>query len=214
MFQHIGREMGIRGIFASYEDAEAFMMEYERKYMRFSPKNTAIAEATISVVLGLFPSCLHGAIKQVLYTLSGPTLRMAMVRSKCRLIRLGYFIWVNPTFLNLFINCCHWIFLQNFPTPSATVEALVHGALTVSKYVVKLLLPPRTRFNSKRRTNTNFRVCPFGSSVGYASEQCTVMVGAPYFNPYSAPAYPVGYSVEDLGPTKFAGQLGRLHSEM
>lgn len=82
MFQHIGSEMGIRDIFDSYEEAEKYMLEYEDKFMRFSPKNVILAESSVAVALKLFPSCLHGCIKHVLHTLAGPALRSAMVRTR------------------------------------------------------------------------------------------------------------------------------------
>lgn len=79
MFQHIGREMGLRSIHSSYEEAEAYMQQHELRHMHYSPKNAAVAQESIAVVMGLFPQCLHGALRLVLHTLAGPTLRTAMV---------------------------------------------------------------------------------------------------------------------------------------
>lgn len=79
MFQHIGQEMGISGIFDSYEGAEQYMLNYEDQHMHFSPKNATVAEASVAVALKLLPQCVHGMIRQVLYTLCGPKLRTAMV---------------------------------------------------------------------------------------------------------------------------------------
>jgi hypothetical protein len=79
MFQHLGREMGIANIYTSYEEAEEYLREYEKKHMRFSPHNSAVAEVSVGVDLKLFPQCCHGCIRQVLYTLASPDLRAAMV---------------------------------------------------------------------------------------------------------------------------------------
>lgn len=148
---------------------------------------------------------------------------------------------------------------QGFPTPGRWAEATVHAALSAAKCFTRLLLPPRTRFNHKRRTNLHALLprkgahggCPFSTSssavladpdihVAVTEHQCEVdtiatfcesssvspdcalplcvasssaVVGAPYFNPYSPPAYPLGYRVEDVGPAQHRGQLGVLHSE-
>lgn len=86
MFQYIGQEMGIADIYGSYEEAEAYMDQYEQQFMRYSSKNRTVAEASVAVALKLYPSYLHGAIRSVLYTLSGPALRDAMVSSSTRVL--------------------------------------------------------------------------------------------------------------------------------
>lgn len=91
--------MGISGLFGSYDEAEAYMRSYEQQFMRYSPKNAAVAEASVGVALALLPRCLHAPVRQVLHTLSGPALRAAMVtlpRPACYLLARSCPISVIP----------------------------------------------------------------------------------------------------------------------
>lgn len=68
-WREVGIRMGIENIPESIEAFEAFNIAHEAQYFAYDDANRTIAEATLGVFLGWFPSMLHPLIRPALYAL-------------------------------------------------------------------------------------------------------------------------------------------------
>jgi uncharacterized protein (DUF2236 family) len=77
-FRHMGRLMGLKGIPETYEEFSSYLDEYERKHYAYDAAGRRVADATIAIFQGWFPSFARPLARRgVLSLIDGP-LRQAL----------------------------------------------------------------------------------------------------------------------------------------
>lgn len=77
-FRHMGRLMGLKGIPETYEEFSSYLDEYERKHYAYDVAGRRVADATIAIFQGWFPSFARPLARRgVLSLIDGP-LRQAL----------------------------------------------------------------------------------------------------------------------------------------
>ncbi|MBD2257067.1 oxygenase MpaB family protein [Pseudanabaena sp. FACHB-2040] len=66
---HVGQQMGIQDIPATYDQFERFNQDYETQHFRYSEATRRVGESTLTLFLSWFPAFLRPALKPVVYAL-------------------------------------------------------------------------------------------------------------------------------------------------
>ena len=78
LWKEIGERMGIENIPSTYKGIEEWSIDYEIKYMIYSKTNQLCGEATLTLMLSLYPTWMRGFVRKALISLIDERLRLAM----------------------------------------------------------------------------------------------------------------------------------------
>jgi uncharacterized protein (DUF2236 family) len=77
-FRHMGRLMGLKGIPETYEEFSSYLDEYERKHYAYDAAGRRVADATIAIFQGWFPSFARPLARRGVLSLIDGHLRQAL----------------------------------------------------------------------------------------------------------------------------------------
>jgi hypothetical protein len=78
LWKEVGERMGIENIPSTCKEIQEWSIEYEIKYMIYSKDNQICGEATLTLMLSLYPNWMRSFIRKALISLIDERLRLAM----------------------------------------------------------------------------------------------------------------------------------------
>jgi hypothetical protein len=78
LWKEIGERMGIENIPSTCKEIEEWSMDYEIKHMIYSKDNQICGEATLALMLSLYPNWMRNFVRKALISLIDERLRLAM----------------------------------------------------------------------------------------------------------------------------------------
>jgi hypothetical protein len=79
--------------------------------------------------------------------------------------------------------------------------------------VIPQICPFSSSGGDSTTTETLHKKTPNTSAISSGSGSIMATIAPPYYDPYSAPAYPEGYRIDEVGPAKYLGVMGLLHRD-
>ena len=76
-FREVGRRMNLTNVPENLPDLRTLTDTYENRYLRYAESNRRIADATVRIVQGWFPTLLHPLVKPAFSALISEKLRLA-----------------------------------------------------------------------------------------------------------------------------------------
>ncbi|CAF0802559.1 unnamed protein product [Adineta ricciae] len=77
-WRELGARMGIENIPLTLKDLETWSVNYEIQHMTYSKDNQICGEATIELLLSIYPNCMRKLVRKVFISLVDERLRLAM----------------------------------------------------------------------------------------------------------------------------------------
>ena len=78
LWKEIGERMGIENIPSTYKEFEEWSIDYETKYMIYTKTNQLCGEATLVLMLSLYPVWMQSFVRKAMISLIDERLRLAM----------------------------------------------------------------------------------------------------------------------------------------
>lgn len=135
-FQEVGRRMHLTNLPADLAELRAFTAAYEGRHFRYSESNQRIADATVQIVQGWFPTFLRGLVKPAFSALISDQLRRAFgyARAPSWLVTaLNGALWVRKWPLR-------WVTFQAYP---ALVENTTYRHYPAGPPAIEAIGPER-----------------------------------------------------------------------
>jgi hypothetical protein len=78
LWKEVGERMGIENIPLTLRELNEWSNDYEAKHMVYSKDNQICGEATLALMLSLYPNCMRNFVRKALISLIDERLRLAM----------------------------------------------------------------------------------------------------------------------------------------
>lgn len=179
-WKEMGERMGIKNIPLTLEEIEKWSIDYERKHMVYSKDNQLCGEATLALMLNIYPNFMRNFIRKALISLIDERLRLSMGFEEAP-------HWMKRLTTTLFNIRAFLLRHCTFPRIYPTFRGQCDESC------------PMTKDGRYQRTSGIFE--PW-----YVKETWFYTI-LPFIKNRSSPKYKSqGYKVEELGPEKFSGK--------